>query len=241
MKLKIFLQIAYAFIASMVVGLLFGGPLLGVVLFIGAIIVGRAYPAGSYAFSICGSIAAGHSPDCSYPLTAGNNERLILYNFNDVDTLDRAVGNSLIVEEIVMIATKVGYAFNGQNYSNEPKYRMRKGPYVNTYEHEAAFLVFGYNGAVKKELEAMAKGKLIAVIENNFRGATGDHAFELLGGGSGLFVESIERDPNDQDNNGAFKVVLKTGERGGEASLPFAVFDTSYAVTKAMIDATLVP
>ncbi len=239
MKLKYFLSLALAALLSLAVGMIFGSPIFALVLFAGSVIVGRAYPAGGYAFSICGTIAAGHSPNCSYPLTAGNNERLILYNFEDVASLTKNATNALIVEEIVMVATKTGFEFNGQNYSNEPKYRMRKGAYVNTYEHEVAFLVFGYDGAVKKTLEAMAKGKLIALVENNFRGSDGGHAFELFGAGSGLYVESMERDSNDADNNGAFKIVLKTGERGGEASLPFAVFDTDYATTKAMIDATV--
>lgn len=237
MKLKMFLQVAFAFTTSMLVGLMFGGPIMGLVLFIGALIIGRAYPAGSYAFSICGTIAAGHSPNCSYPLTAGNAERLILFNFDDIDSYTRNVSNPLIVEEIVMKATKTGFEFFGQNYSNEPKYRMRKGAYVNTYEHEVNFLVFGYNGAVKKILEAMAKGKLVALVENNYRGSDGSSAFELFGAGSGLYVQSMERDANDQDNNGAVKIQLLTGERGGEGSLPYSVFDTDYATTKAMVDA----
>lgn len=239
MKLKIVLQIALSFIVSMAIGLMFGAPILGVMLFAASLIIGRAYPAGSYAFGVCGLIAAGHSPNCDYPLTAGNNERLILYNFDEITGYDVNVSNPLVVEAINMVALKTGFEFVGQNYSNEPKYRMRKGAYVNTYEHEVNFLIFGYNGAVKKIVEAMAKGKLVAVVENNYRGSDGSSAFELYGSGSGLYVQTLERDANDQDNNGAMKIQLLTGERGGEGSLPKSIFDTDYATTKAMIDATV--
>lgn len=185
---------------------------------------------------ICGDISAGNSPDCNYPLVGGVNERLVLMNYNDVASYTDN-GTTKVCEAITMVALKVGYEWVGQNQSNEPKYSLVAKTYNNLYKHEVKFLAFNVSPASKLQLEKMAKGRVVAIVENNYKNAAGDTAFEIFGREAGLYVTAMERNPNDPDNQGAIVVTLSSSEKSLESRMPITLYDTDYTTTKALVDA----
>lgn len=190
-------------------------------------------------FPVCGNITAGVALSCSNQLIGGANDRLILINYDEIASYTRNVSNAQIIEAITMVATKKGYAFEGKQQSVEPKQSLNKKRYATAYDHEITFKVFDSTPAVKEQLEKLVQGKVVAIVENNYKGATGNAAFELYGADAGLYVETLERNVGDAEVLGAFNIVLKSGEFAKEGNLPASIFITDYTTTKALVDALL--
>jgi len=225
----------------MFVGFIAGSLWLGVGLFSLSVLFAMVPQDGDVAYAlICGLIGSNQGPDCDYPLSGGADDRLLLYNFSEVAGYTLNVANTQIVEAITMTGLLKGFSFTGQNFSTQPRWRLVQGPFSNSFEHEVEFLIFNYNGAIKKELLALSKAKLIAVAQSNFKGNDGDAAFHLFGAEAGLFVSEMEQDFNS-DVQGAVRVKLKSNTKGLEGALPKSVFITDFAATKTMIDATITP
>jgi len=189
--------------------------------------------------SVCSLITLGLSPDCDNPLIAGVNDRLILFNKSEVSSIGYNVTNTEIVESITLTSAAVGYAFQGQNFSNEPSSRAVVGRYAKRVEHQVDFLIFGESGAVKAQLNKMLQGKFVAVVQNNFEGTDGDAAFTMYGTTQGMQVMEMEQLKYDQETLGAYRISLKSYDQALEAKLPNAVHITDLSTTLAMIDALL--
>lgn len=191
--------------------------------------------------SICGKISASVAIDCDNPLVAGANDRLILINKEDWDngTITPNVSNSELIEGITLPSGTDAYYFEGKNDSVEPKQTLVKQRYAEVYDHEVIFKVFKADAATKQQLEKMVKGKFVAIIENNFKGSSGNSCFEIYGYDVGLQVMEMERVIMDAETQGAFNITLRTPENIKEAHLPKTLYITSYAATKAVVDALL--
>lgn len=81
----------------------------------------------------------------------------------------------------------------------------------------------------------MKDGNFVCIVENNYVSATGNTKYEIYGAGAGLKAESIERNPNDTENLGAFKIALKTQEYARESKPPVTLFDTDLATTDTLV------
>jgi hypothetical protein len=192
--------------------------------------------------SICAKITAGNAINCDFPLTGGVKDRLILVNYEDwqAATLTKNVSNPQIIENIVLTAPAVGYVFEGQNNSIEPQANLVRQRYTNVYDHEVMFQIFNVSPAAKKEAEKLANGKVVAIIENNFKNSTGNMAYEVYGSEVGLNASELKRVLADADTQGAISVILKTPENGGkETHLPATIFDTDYAATRTVVNSIL--
>jgi hypothetical protein len=77
----------------------------------------------------------------------------------------------------------------------------------------------------------------IVVIENNFRGETGNAAFEIYGLDVGLELVEMETNKSDAETQGAYVLTLRTPELYKEPHLPATFYVTSYAATKALFNA----
>jgi hypothetical protein len=188
----------------------------------------------------CAGLTADVGVDCDYPLIGGVNDRLILFNFDDVIGTTRNGTNPQIVESITLASGARGYVYTGKNNSHEPRAALVKLRYAEVYEHEVSFKVFDTSPAVKKELQNMAKTKVIALVQNNFVNATGNSTFELYGLGAGLEQVELERLGADTETQSAWSLVIRTSEFAREAALPNTFFLTNYATTKALVDALIV-
>lgn len=189
--------------------------------------------------SVCGKITAGLSASCSTPIKGGTNDELTLINKDDFDAaaITRNVSNPQIIENIVLPSGTSGYVYQGQLNSNEPVANLVKARYSKGYNHQVTGKVFDISPVAKAQLELLAKGKVVAIVQNNHRGATGNCAYELYGNDQGLDLSELIRTGNDPDTEGAYSIVLKTDEAiGKESHLPATIFITDFATTKALVD-----
>ena len=61
----------------------------------------------------CGGISAGADYDCDSPVVPGVNQRLILGNLDDVESVTYNGTNPSIIEAITMKSNKAGFPFQG--------------------------------------------------------------------------------------------------------------------------------
>jgi hypothetical protein len=184
--------------------------------------------------SNCGKLSSNILLNCDYPLIGGSKDILKLINFDDLDGVTRNASNPQIIEAITLLSSPAtqAYQIEGKNSSNDLRAALVKARYSEGYDHEVIFRIFTNGPEVKEQIEAMGKGKFIAVIENNFRGATGNAAFEIYGLDVGLELVEAETNKSDAETQGAYVLTLRTPELYKEPHLPATFFVTSYAATK---------
>ncbi len=184
----------------------------------------------------CAKITIGATVNCNAPISGGTGTRMILFNFDDKDTATVTADGTISA----LTLANPGFEYEGQKLSHHPSYEMVKKPFTNVFKHQVEFLVFNFTQTMKANLQKMSKGKIVAVVENNYQGTAGETAFEVYGYNTGLFVEEMKRDANDTDNQGAFVIKLSSDEAALESVLPQALFLTDYATSKAIVDSLLV-
>lgn len=143
-------------------------------------------------------------------------------------------GATAVSTSAAVVSTKF-YAYEGIKTSNDAKTGTIKGKYMTNFDHELDMIVWKVDGDTKKELDAMARGILVGIVEYKYKGANGASAFEIHGIDQGLEVLKLDRDSTNKDNEGAYSVQLKTIAGYSEPHLPRAFFLTNYATTKALI------
>lgn len=189
----------------------------------------------------CDNINADIIYDCDNPPTGGANDRLILFNYDDINgnvTIDPS--NNLVFTNITLASGVRGYVFEGLNNSNEPRSEMIKGRYVNGYDHEVMFKVFLNSPAAKAQLQRLDGAKVVALVQNNHKGEDGNAAFEIYGYETGLRLQELARVIADSETQGAYNVVVRNDEVSRPSSLPQTLWDTDFATTKAIVDSLIV-
>lgn len=180
--------------------------------------------------------------DCDNPPTGGANDRLILLNYSDVQdaavTLDGT--NPLVVTNIVLASGIQGYVYEGLNNSNEPRTALVKGRYVNGYDHEVRFKVFKNSPDTKKQLNKLDGALVVAIVQNNHKGASGNAAFEIYGLENGLRLQELERIIADAETQGAYNLLIRNDEVSRPSSLPHTLWDTNFATTLEIVDSLIV-
>jgi energy-converting hydrogenase Eha subunit E len=131
------------------------------------------------------------------------------------------------------------YTYEGMQLSNEAKTTGVPLKYSFRYDHELDLIVFKVDGATKKELEALAQGLVVAVVEWKYKGTGGNAAFEVYGREQGLKIIKLDRDSANNDTQGAYQIQLKTPEGVHEGHLPATLFITDYSTTAALVAALL--
>lgn len=180
--------------------------------------------------------------DCDNPPTGGANDRLILFNFTDLQdaTVTYDVTNPLVVTNIVLGSGKRGFVFEGLNNSNEPRSAMVKGRYVNGYDHEIRFKCFENSPDAKAQLNKLDGALIVGLVQNNRKGESGNSAFEIYGLQTGLRLQELERILADAETQGAYNLLVRNDEVSRPSSLPHTLWDTDFATTKAIVDGLIV-
>lgn len=241
------LQVLYMLITSMLFAVVFGSLVGGDDVAVSYTVASLSFVGGlvlSYGYSpkdkkemafTCGAIASGLNLNCEDPLVAGVVATFYLANKEDIASITYDATNPMLATDITMKASKFFYKFEGQLQSTEPLFAMVKGKYINQYEHTLGFLIFNLAPSIKKEILNMKDGNFVAIVENNYVSTTGDTKYEIYGAGAGLKAETMERNPNDTENLGAFKISLKTQEYARESKPPVSLFDTDLATTETLV------
>lgn len=188
--------------------------------------------------SVCGAITQNILVNCDYPLIGGANDRLILFNKEDWDnaTITRNGSNPRLITNIVLASGGDGYNYEGKNNSVEPRSALVRNRYSEVYDHEVIFKVFNNSITIKTELELLAKGLVVAIVQNNHKGSTGEGAFEVYGDESGMVLQELQRTIADGETQGAYNLTLRSSEQAREGHLPATIFITDFATTKALVD-----
>jgi hypothetical protein len=209
-----------------------------VTIFLAAVLhkIRNSLPSGISLVTVCGKIAGNITINCDAPMQGGTRDRAWIINFDDVDDIVYNVTNKMIVEEILLKEAKTAYYIDGQQNSIAPNYALIKGALIDQWDHIIKMIGFDISPAVKENLTGMTTGKFLVITENVFRGATGNSAFEVYGISVGLEITILERNPLDADTQGGFNFTFATNKNKAP-KMPHSVFDTSYAATKAMIEA----
>lgn len=192
--------------------------------------------------SICAKIAADILVNCTNPILGGTRDTAFIFNFDDIAnaTLTKNGVNPQIIEAIILGSGIVGYTVQGINNSMLPKNEMVKGKFLNSFRHEFNFKAFSLNPTIKAQLETLTKGKFVVIVENVYKGDSGEAAYEIYGLESGLICSVLQRDPSNPDTQGAYDITLMSSDQSRENHLPATFFKTSYAATKALIEAIVV-
>jgi hypothetical protein len=192
--------------------------------------------------SACGGITSGADYDCDAPVVPGVNQRLLLGNLDDIESITFNITTPSLIEGITMKSTKAMFPFQGVRQSLTPSYEMVPGTVSVGYNHIVPFLAFDISQEAKDNYEKMALGKLFAILENKNAVGNGNSIFEVYGINVGLEANAMTRAASDQESGGAFNITLQTPENEGkEPKLPQSFFLTDYATTLALVDALLIP
>lgn len=187
--------------------------------------------------SVCGAISGNIAFDCDVPMQSGTRDKAWIINLEDIDVITYNT-NKMIVEEITLKVGKTAYFIDGQNNSIMPKCSLVKLAYTDMYDHIVKMLGFDISPTVKENLEGMKSGRYVVITENVYKGTSGNSAFEIYGLNVGLEITILEKDPNNQDTQGAFDFTFATN-KNKEPKMPLTFFDTDYATTKALIEGLL--
>jgi hypothetical protein len=195
-------------------------------------------PKGSLGVSICGEINGNIEFDCNNPLQNGTRDRAWIINHDDIDVVAFDATNKNIVTDITLKATKLAYYVDGKNNSIAPTTALVRLAYSTAFDHMVNMKGFDISPVTKDMLDKAKDGRFVVITENNFKGATGNSAFEIYGLTTGLEMTVLDRDPLNADTQGAFNFTFGT-DKNKEPNLPKTFFITSYAASKTAIEALL--
>lgn len=181
----------------------------------------------------CGTITIGSSPSCTDPLKSGTEPRLYLFNYQDVVTVTESTSTPNLLTAFTLASNTVAHVFEGYKQDVKPTQEViAPSNGANQFKHSLGFVVYEITQLQKNNLQRLAKGRFIAVVENKGKES---EAFEVYGLGSGLeIVPGVARD--SYANGGGYIIQLATPENEFEPMLPQTIFATDYATTKALLD-----
>ena len=165
----------------------------------------------------CGAIDRGSSADCDNLPVGGTEARMILMNNADISDYDvDADGN---VTDITLNPGAFAYEFIG--FRNDMKATQEAitpdvGP--TRFKHGVGLNIYEMTQLQKNNIEKLARGNVVAIVENRGKDA---NAHEVFGKGVGLqIVPGVLR--NAHENGGLYVLSLATpdGEGLTEPKLP---------------------
>jgi hypothetical protein len=189
---------------------------------------------------LCAEISANIDVDCTNPIQAGVEP---LMNVIPRSTwLDASItyngSNPQIIENVVFASGGTGYAYYGKKKSILAKAELIPGTFDENYKHEINAKGFTVTAAAKLQFERLAKQQVVVIIENKYKGAAGETAYEVYGADSGLELIQNIRDVNNAETGGAFDFILSSSE---EKHFPKTFFITDLATTKAIVEGLFTP
>lgn len=188
----------------------------------------------------CGLLSSGLVLSCTNKLVGGVSPNVWIANKDDIASWVISGTNAMTIEDIVMDATKVFYLFEGKLKSSEPAARVVKGAYENTWEHEVKIRAFDISPATLVQIAAMKDSQVVVIVQNNSKGVAGNTKYDIYGLDAGMFIEALERIPQNVEDAGAWNITFKTQEYARESNPPYRIYITSEAATDAVVAALLV-
>lgn len=162
----------------------------------------------------------------------------VAYAFNRSEaTITYSGTNRNEITDIAILATKKGYKIEGKNLDmNAGHSLVASDTNVDKYAQTFNFAAWLLDAAETKNLDNLED--LIIVVESKKKFEDGDGTFKAYGVETGLYKTADAHMANDSDGTR----LITLANRGGEESTvsSHVVYLTSYALTKAMLEALLV-
>jgi hypothetical protein len=181
----------------------------------------------------CGTITIGSINDCTAPLKSGTSPRLFLANYDDLVTATESTSTPNLITSLTMASTTVFYMFEGFKQDVKPTQEViAPSNGANQFKHAVGWIIYNISQLQKNNIQRLAKGRFIAIVENKGKDS---NSFELYGLGTGLeIVPGVARD--SYANGGGYILQLATPENEFEPKLPQTLFATDYATTLALVN-----
>lgn len=186
--------------------------------------------------SICANkIAKDITSNCADPLFAGHAQRGFLINKEDIASF---TASDNVISAITLATSTYAWQVevNTKNPFGGTLTAMEEGDIRNTFTHTVTFHIPNDGAAFRKDIvDKIVNGKFVMVIENEWQGTSGDHAFSVYGIDRGLVATG---DNTEDADNGGWTFTLT------ESGLPTSgkyFWATDYASTVSALEGLLKP
>src|SRR3989304_589938 len=159
---------------------------------------------------VCAALEGDLEPDCDNPIQGGVDDLLYLINKSDIASVTRNGTNPQIIEDIILVSGATAFKVQGQNNSNNTRTELVKLTYTNAYNHFVDFIGFDLSPTGFQRYEEIANAQLVAIVVNNYRGASGNAAIKIYGLDAGLRSVTMTQDMASADTQGAIQVSIGT-------------------------------
>lgn len=175
--------------------------------------------------------------ECDGPAIAGTSGRVVLVSYTDIDrTKSTEAGN--VISAIVLKAGAKGYAVDSLPNAVVGDSPLTAGTYLSTFQHTLTVRIFKKSEAAKKFVNQLSAARVVAIVENNERGAKGEVKYEVYGWRSGLVLTELAA-TTEMTDNVAYQIGLGSSAAAQERSLPMSFFNTDEATTDEAVEALL--
>lgn len=186
----------------------------------------------------CSKIKTGFTNQvCGKPAIAGTTSRVILLNYSDVDK-SKSVVTDNVISSLILKAGATGYEVDSLPNATVGSDTINAGTYLKTHQHNVVVRIFKKSEAAKKFVNGLTNARVIAIVENNDTGDSGDTKYEVYGWDSGLELTEITV-TTEMTDGVAYQVTLANGTIAQEGSLPMSLFSTDEKTTDLMVDGLL--
>lgn len=174
---------------------------------------------------------------CGKPAIAGTTARVILLSYSDVDKSKSDVTDN-VISLLILKAGATGYEVDSLPNATVGSDTINAGTYLKTHQHNVVVRIFKKSEAAKKFVNGLTNARVIAIVENNDTGDSGDTKYEVYGWDSGLELTEITV-TTEMTDGVAYQVTLANGTIAQEGSLPMSLFNTDEKTTDLMVDGLL--
>lgn len=176
---------------------------------------------------------------CDNPMVQGMKQIGYLGNFEDLDKAETVkTGNKITSLALKGTAKLIKIYQSGKEPFTGSTKELAAGTFRNNWNKNFHFIVFESGADTSsKIIDKLANGKFFAIVENNYLGASGDNAFEIIGYEQGATASAITQDKNSDDTNGGWDCTLV--EEIAPSSGIFICY-TDVAATRSALEALVV-
>lgn len=184
----------------------------------------------------CGKISANAMLAKCGASTPAVKGRIILMNFDDIDVAGSTVTDG-VLSALVMKNNAKGYAWETHDRAVEVNSPLAPKTYYNVFEHNLVVRVFDKTQEIKDQINALAYGRVVAIVENRSNANAETH-YEVYGWDSGLIMTAQDSPSTDGDGV-IYTITLNSDENSQESQLPLSFYTGDLATTETAIEALL--
>lgn len=174
--------------------------------------------------------------DCNNADVTGLEERVVLINYSDIAPAGIVYSGSdpttKIVSDIILNAATTGYLLEGvkqlNSFLNE---NVISDDAVNKWRHSFVGQVRNLTATARMEMDNMANGRFLVVVEKRWKGVDNESAFVVLGPQRGLrLTVGVE---NSAEAEGVYVFTIASEDNALESLGAPLFFDTDFATSLA--------